>query len=77
MRAAAEPLLVDDDRHVEIFDRVGVRLRILGEEVADEQAEVFVELPLRLCRNRVVHNRRFPRARHAREDRELPFRDLQ
>jgi hypothetical protein len=46
MRATAEPLLVDDDGHVEIFDRVCVGLGILRQEVADEEAQVFVELAL-------------------------------
>jgi hypothetical protein len=51
MRSAAEPLLVDDHRHGEVFDRVGGGLRVLGQEVADEQREVLVDLALGLRPN--------------------------
>src|SRR5579864_1685211 len=77
MRSATEPLLVDDDRHREVFNRVGVGLRVLRQEVADEQREVFVELALRFRRERVEHDRRFPRARYAGEDRELALGNLE
>ena len=77
MRSAAEPLLVDDHRHREVFDRVGVGLRVFGQEVADEQREVLVELALGLRRQRVEHDRRFPRARYAGEDRELALGNLE
>jgi hypothetical protein len=42
---------VDNHRHGEVFDRVGVGLRVLGQEVADERREVLVELTLGLVAN--------------------------
>jgi hypothetical protein len=75
VRAATEPLLVDDDGHVEVLDGVGGRRRILRQEVPDEHAEVLVELPLRLGRDRVEHDRRLPGAGDPREDRDRVLGD--
>ena len=72
-----EALLVDDHRHREVLDRVRLGLRIPRQEAPDEHAEVLVELPLGLGRDRVEHDRRLPGARDAGEDRDLALRDAE
>ena len=38
--------LIDDHGHAQVLDRVRLRLGVARQEVADEQAEVFVQLAL-------------------------------
>lgn len=47
MGTAAQPLLIDDDRHTEMFDRICLRLWNTGHKTADERAEIFVQQTLR------------------------------
>jgi len=77
MRTTSKALLVDDDRHAEVFNRIRVGLRILGQKVANEEREVFVKLPLRFGRQCIKNNGRFPRSRNAREDGQLALGNLQ
>ena len=73
VRAAPQALLVDDDRHAQVLDRVRFRRRVARQEVADEQAEVLVQLPLRFGGDRIEDDRRLARTGHAGEDRDLPL----
>lgn len=73
MRPAAEPFLVDDNRHAQVIDLIGVGLWIAGQEPADKGAEVFVELALCLRSDRIKDDRRFARPRDAGKDSYLLF----
>ena len=57
VRAAAEVFLVDDDSHAQVFDGVGVRLGVAGQEIADEGAKGFVELAARFGGDRIEDDR--------------------
>ncbi|MNL06176.1 hypothetical protein D3C87_1268070 [compost metagenome] len=77
VRAAAEALLIHHDRHAEVRDGVGVRLRVARQEIPDEHAEILVELPLGFRGDRIEDDRGLARARHPREDRDLTLGNVQ
>ena len=77
MRAAAQALLVHRDRHTQVLDRVGLRLRVARQEVANEHAESLVKLALRFGGDRIEHDGRFARAGYACEDGDFAFGDTQ
>ena len=77
MGAAAQPLLIHDDGHAQVLDGVRIGLGIARQEVADEQAEVFVQLSLRFGGDGVEHDGRFARTGYARKDRDLAFGNAQ
>lgn len=64
-------------RHAQLLYRISIRLRKLGQQVADEHTEILVQLPLRLRSNRIKHDRRLARTRYTRKNVDLPFRQLQ
>ncbi len=53
MRSSAQALLVHDDRHAQILERISVRLRITGHKVPQEHTEVFAQQSLRFVGNRI------------------------
>ena len=54
-----------------------MRTPVLGQILLHESREGIVQLPPRLRRNRIQHQRTLPRARNAREDSDLIFGNVQ
>jgi hypothetical protein len=75
-RAAADPLLIDDDRRVQVFDVIHVRLAVAGQEALHEGGEGLVQLALRLGGDRVEDQRRFPGTGDPGEDRDPLLGDV-
>src|SRR5436190_22863010 len=69
--------LVDDNRHTQVFDGVGVWLSIPWQEVAHERAKGFVQLAARFGGNRIKDDGRFPRAGHTGKDSDFALRNAQ
>ena len=70
-------LLVNDHRDGQSLDLVHVRTPVLGQILLHEGREGVVQLPPRLRRDRVQHQRALPRARNAREHGNLVFGNVQ
>ena len=70
-------LLVNNHRDGQPLDFVHMRAPVLGQILLHESREGIVQLPPRLRRNRIQHQRALPRARNAREDSDLIFGNVQ
>src|SRR5262245_43107109 len=77
MGSAAEMFLVDDYRHAQVFDGVGVWLGVAWQEVTDERAEGFVQLAARFGGNGIENDGRFTRPGHTGEDSDFALRNAQ
>ena len=73
----AHPLLVEDDRGRQPFERVDVRPGQRRHEALDEGAVGLVDQPLRLRGDRAEDQRALARAGHAGEHGEAPLRDVE
>ena len=73
----AHPLLVEDDRGRQPFERVDVGPGQRRHEALHEGAVGLVDQPLRLRGDRLEHERALARARDAGEHREAPLRDVE
>src|SRR5262245_42515490 len=69
--------LVDDYRHAQVFDGVGVWLSVAWQEVTDERAEGFVQLAARFGGNGIENDGRFTRPGHTGKDSDLALRNAQ
>src|SRR5215208_3248958 len=69
--------LVDDNRHAQVFDGVGIWLGVAWQEVAHKGAEGLVELAPRFRRHSVKHDGGFPRAGHTSKDSDFALRNAQ
>ncbi len=77
MRATADRLLIDDDGRAQVFDSLRDRLRVAWQEIANEQTEGLVHLPLGFRGDRVESIEDLLEPRHSREDREFSFWNAQ
>ena len=60
-----------------MFDAVDIGLAVVGKEALHEEGEGFVQLALRLGRDGIEDQRRFPGAGHAGKDGQLAFGNVQ
>src|SRR5690606_3483670 len=72
----AHRLLVDDDRRSQSFENVDFGSGQVGHEPLDEGAVRLVDEPLGLGGDRVEHERALPGPRHAGENGQATFGDL-
>ena len=72
----AHPLLVEDDRGRQAFERIDVGPGQRRHEALHEGAVGLVDQPLRLRGDRLEHERALARAGHAGKHRQTPLRDV-
>jgi hypothetical protein len=77
VRSTPHALLVNDNRHAQIFDGVSIRLGIPGQKGANEGTEGVVQLATRFGGQGIKYDRRFARARHTCKDRNFAFGNAQ
>ncbi|MNV27649.1 hypothetical protein D3C71_1188050 [compost metagenome] len=57
MGPAAQALLINNNSHAQILDRVCIRLRNAGQEITHEHTEVLIQQSCRFCGNRIEDDR--------------------
>ncbi|MCY1461267.1 hypothetical protein D9M71_789060 [compost metagenome] len=71
MGTAAQPLLIHDNGHAQVLDRVRFRLRNARQEIAHEHAEVLVQQSRGFRGDRIEDDRRLAGSGYPGEDRDL------